>query len=326
MMHFDVFNGDADGICALIQLRLNSPKSAQLVTGIKREIDLLKKVSAQSGDEITVLDISMKTNRDYLLTQLKQGAKVFYVDHHQTGEIPQHPNLTALIDTHSDTCTSLIVNTCLQNRFALWAIVGAFGDNLDISAIALANQFSISTAQLEQLKILGVCVNYNSYGDRLESLTFAPDWLYQKMVAYSSPFLFMENEKEIYQQLLDSYHGDIAAARQLSPYIVQENAALYLLPNTAWAKRVIGTFSNELAQQNPHRAHALLLEKENGNFQISVRSALLNKNVAADELCSQFPTGGGRKIAAGINELDKAAFDEFVQTYLRHYNATLSTK
>ena len=35
-MHIDVFNGDADGICALIQLRLVSPMAAHLVTGVKR--------------------------------------------------------------------------------------------------------------------------------------------------------------------------------------------------------------------------------------------------------------------------------------------------
>ena len=35
-MHFDVFNGDADGICALLQLRQTFPDS-KLVTGVKRD-------------------------------------------------------------------------------------------------------------------------------------------------------------------------------------------------------------------------------------------------------------------------------------------------
>ena len=48
-MHFDVFNGDADGICALLQLRQTFPCDSKLVTGVKREIDLLRHVSVNDG-------------------------------------------------------------------------------------------------------------------------------------------------------------------------------------------------------------------------------------------------------------------------------------
>jgi len=41
MIHFDVFNGDADGICALTQLRNAQPREAELITGVKRDINLL---------------------------------------------------------------------------------------------------------------------------------------------------------------------------------------------------------------------------------------------------------------------------------------------
>ena len=50
MRYFDVFNGDADGICALHQIRLAEPAESELVTGVKREIELLKRVRAGSGD------------------------------------------------------------------------------------------------------------------------------------------------------------------------------------------------------------------------------------------------------------------------------------
>ncbi|RUM38930.1 MAG: acetyltransferase, partial [Desulfobulbus sp.] len=43
MITYDVFNGDADGICALHQLRLHDPRpDAHLVTGVKRDICLLE--------------------------------------------------------------------------------------------------------------------------------------------------------------------------------------------------------------------------------------------------------------------------------------------
>ena len=56
MAFYDIFNGDADGICALHQLRLSEPRRAELVTGTKREIRLVARCAPASGDEMTVLD------------------------------------------------------------------------------------------------------------------------------------------------------------------------------------------------------------------------------------------------------------------------------
>ena len=61
-MHYDVFNGDADGIISLLQLRLAAPKKAVLVTGLKRDIKLLDALNCSLGDTLTVLDISMRSN------------------------------------------------------------------------------------------------------------------------------------------------------------------------------------------------------------------------------------------------------------------------
>lgn len=44
MRSCDVFNGEADCICALLQLRLASPRDPELVTGVKRDIALLKQM------------------------------------------------------------------------------------------------------------------------------------------------------------------------------------------------------------------------------------------------------------------------------------------
>ncbi len=76
MADYDIFNGDADGICALLQLRLAEPRDAKLVTGVKRDIDLLKQVTAKAGDRVTVLDISMDKNHDALVSTLDTGADV----------------------------------------------------------------------------------------------------------------------------------------------------------------------------------------------------------------------------------------------------------
>ena len=49
-MLYDVFNGDADGLCSLQQIRLAEPADSVLVTGVKRDIALLARVPAGAGD------------------------------------------------------------------------------------------------------------------------------------------------------------------------------------------------------------------------------------------------------------------------------------
>src|SRR6476646_4542940 len=68
--HCDAFNGDADGICSLLQLRLDAPRESTLVTGVKRDIALLERIPAKRGDTVTALDISVDTNRAALLSLL----------------------------------------------------------------------------------------------------------------------------------------------------------------------------------------------------------------------------------------------------------------
>ena len=74
MRHIDIFNGDADGIISLIQLRLNQPKDSILLTGVKRENQLMNGFEFHSSDQVTVLDISMEKNQEGLQRALNIGA------------------------------------------------------------------------------------------------------------------------------------------------------------------------------------------------------------------------------------------------------------
>ena len=56
------YNGDADGICSMVQWGLVHGIDGQRVTGVKRDIELLKRVHPKSGDEIIVMDISLARN------------------------------------------------------------------------------------------------------------------------------------------------------------------------------------------------------------------------------------------------------------------------
>ena len=127
-MHYDVFNGDADGICSLVQLRLSNPKNSKLITGVKRDISLLKKISPVKKDSVTVLDISMKKNYQEVVDFLELGVEIFYADHHQSGDLLTHENFRFHINESSNICTSLTINKYLSGKYQEWAIVGAYGD------------------------------------------------------------------------------------------------------------------------------------------------------------------------------------------------------
>ena len=75
MAFFDVFNGDADGKCALHQVRLHCPRDAVLVTGAKCAIALLKNVEAHGGDTVTALDVCADESRSSLLSLLDAGVR-----------------------------------------------------------------------------------------------------------------------------------------------------------------------------------------------------------------------------------------------------------
>jgi hypothetical protein len=319
-MHYDVFNGDADGICALIQLRLAQPLESILVTGIKRDIQLLDKISVNQGDSLTILDISFEKNSHRVVEFLDAGATIFYVDHHLAGETPNHPSLQTIIDTDSAVCTSLLVNQYLEGKYPLWAVTAAFGDNLNTSAEKLASTLALRDSEVEKLKNLGIYINYNGYGSSVADLHFAPDVLYREMASYVSPFDFISDNRQIFAKLENGYQEDMAKAESIPPQFQSTVVGVYLLPDEAWTRRVSGVYGNLLANQNPTKAHAVLSCNKEGGYLISVRSPLNNK-VGADKFCSRFATGGGRKSAAGINHLPKVQLGEFIDRFNAFYAA-----
>jgi|TARA_B110000967_G_scaffold46271_1_gene46622 hypothetical protein len=320
MADYDVFNGDADGICALLQLRFAEPREAQLVTGVKREIDLLNRVYPKADDRITVLDISLDKNREGLNRALDVGAQVFYVDHHFAGSVPASASLKSLINEAPDVCTSVLINHYLRGAYRDWAVVGTFGDNLKHTAAGLIKNLNFSAEQAELLENLGIYINYNGYGASLEELHFAPDELYSLLSQYRSPFDFVSDNSENFQKLEQGYHQDIEAAQSTIPLVATDTIAAFVLPNESWARRVSGVYSNQLANDNPDRGHAVLTVKPNGNYLVSVRAPLNNKKGAA-VLCMQFPTGGGREAAAGINDLPADMLANFLDQFKHAFSA-----
>ncbi|MHB1402792.1 MAG: acetyltransferase [Thiobacillus sp.] len=318
MSIIDVFNGDADGICALQQLHLADPADSELVTGPKRDISLLKRVKAGAGDRITVLDIALSKNRDALDRLLEAGAHVRYFDHHQPGDIPTHPHFEPHIDTDANVCTSLLVNQYLQGRHLAWAVTAAFGDNLANAARQAAMPLDLSAANLTQLQSLGECLNYNGYGETLDDLFFDPADLYRQLRPFADPFAFIA-ESPAYATLKAGYQEDMARAVALSATEARASGRIFMLPAEKWARRISGVFGNQLAVESPTQAHAVLTAKPEGGYLVSVRSPLAARS-GADELCSQFDSGGGRRGAAGINHLPESELGRFVALFFKTFD------
>ncbi|MCH8545000.1 MAG: DHH family phosphoesterase [Alcanivorax sp.] len=317
-MHFDVFNGDADGLCALVQLRLAEPKASTLVTGVKRDIALLDRVPVDQATGVTVLDVNFGSNRDAVLALLARDVPLFYADHHNPGgDLPVHPRFTAMIETEATICTSLLIDRHLGGAYAAWATAAAFGDNMRAVALARCEAAGYSAAETERLEMLGVCLNYNGYGASVADLHFDPAVLFRDMVGYASPFEFMVGARDTWQQLEQGYQADMARGLETAPFYQDDHVAVICLPDAAWARRVNGVMGNALANRAPGRAHAVVTHTASGgsegagNLAVSIR-APLEKPEGADLLAKQFATGGGRKGAAGINVLPADQLDVFV--------------
>lgn len=318
MADIDVFNGDADGLIALLQLRWAEPRDSELVTGVKRDIQLLRKVQAGRDDRVTVLDISLEKNVDDVLRLLNDGASIFYVDHHRAGHIPNHASLLTRIDPSPMVCTSLLIDQYLNGRYRAWAIVAAFGDNLNERALQLAEQIGLSQEQTASLQQLGILLNYNGYGRVVADLHYHPNELYRALRPYTDPFELIDEADSVFRRLNAGYAHDMALASQSVPYRENSGAVMYLLVDAPWSRRISGVYSNELANSCPDRAYAVCTANGDGHYTVSVRAPVSNRQ-GADDVCRQFKTGGGRAAAAGINALPEAELEQFWSVFSHYY-------
>jgi len=312
-MEYDVFNGDADGICALHQLRLAEARpAALLITGVKRDVKLLRHLAGVEDADVTVLDISMDSNMEFVKPLVEKN-RIVYIDHHFAGDIPVSENLIAHVDTSPEVCTSLIVDRLLDGRFRAWAVVAAFGDNLHAAAQEAAKGLPLTSGEIDELRELGELLNYNGYGKTPEDLHFTPQDLYASIMPYDDPLAFFR-ESDTMATLRAGFADDMQKAREAAPSLDEDYGRVYRFPEAAWSRRVAGVFSNEKAREMESKAHALLVENPDSTLLISVRAPLVNRQ-GADELCRAFPTGGGRTAAAGINALPPEMVDDFLKKF-----------
>ena len=313
MTNYDVFNGDTDGIFAWHQLRLTHPRDAEIVTGVKRDVNLASKVNAEEGDLVTIMDVSHAKNRKDVQRILDSGAIIEYFDHHDPKELIEHPNITYHINTEPNISTGLIVNSHVNGQNQLWSIATAFGDNhLDL-AMSMAKSESLSDEQVLILKQIGLVVNYNSYGQTIEDLFYSPEEIAEAARACGSDIFKFLEQGDIFSTLLENFNADMSSAVCQEPFSISENGVIYTLPNEAWTHRIMGSFSNHLVSTNKNLACAIAVLNSDGTYRISVRSSINNPH-GAGNLCGNFG-GGGREKAGGINNLPASDMNTFKEEF-----------
>lgn len=309
--HFDVFNGDADGLCALQQLRLANPRESQVVTGTKRDQRLLPRVMANPGDSVTVVDLPVGPNHDALWGLLERGVCVEYFDHHRAAQVPEHCLLRMSLDPAPSVCSSVLVDRYLNGRFRAWAIVGAFGDNMVDSANALANSIGLDLGKTKLLRSLGECLNYNAYGESEKDLAISPEQIHRSMTTFTDPFEFIVRT-DIYVQLARYWAEDIMLADKVRPVLETEHLLVVLLPDAAWARRVIGAHANCLVNRHPKRVCISLVPNHGNGLTVSLRTPA-GSDISADQLARHYG-GDGRSNAAGIDNLPFADVSLFLRS------------
>jgi hypothetical protein len=176
----------------------------------------------------------------------------------------------------------------------------------------LAVDLGLSFEDRRRLQSLGESINYNAYGDSEQDVHMAPAHLYELLVRYPDPLLFLERER-IGQELDARRQSDLRRAQAIQPHFQNAHVSVYLLPDAPWSRRVSGSFINVLAAAHPQHAHALLTATALGDFVVSVR-APLSAPVGAAEFCRGFG-GDGRAGAAGIDHLPAHQLARFIESF-----------
>lgn len=334
-----LFNGDADGIVGQHILGLETGRPDLRITGRKRDIELLKRAPPLEQGELHVLDVSLRRNLDALNALLpvldRGGLRITWYDHHDPGEPPAHPALNLHINQAPETCTAVIVNAVLGRKQPLWAAMAAFGDNLPATASALASAGGASAHEAALLRRVGVLINYNAYGDEPGDALFEAVELAERMELCASALDFCW-EQSIIGPLAAQFDADRERFQELAPLVETPAAGAFLVPDQPFGRRYGATWANERVMQNPGQALAVLHPRKDGSYTVSIRAprdwrggvggvggvgiATGGKAApSAADLASEFPTGGGRKLAAGIDALPADLLERFTDRFQEFY-------
>ena len=314
-MYYDFFNGDADGMISTHMYRTFIPKQSKKFTGIKRDIKLLRHATRLTDSIITVFDVSLKSNGDYVERVLQNNNSIRWFDHHDPGDVDFGKKLSSRIDTSPECCTASLVDKYFDGLYRPWTVAAAFGDNLHEQANALNPNFN--SEQMDTLQKIGETLNYSGYGNTEQDLIAPTIDVYNDMAQYRNPFNYFRRSR-LFHSIHDQMLADKEQLDRSTVLFDEEFGMVVQLPDTVASSRYSGIYSNALAMNNPDKAFAILT-LNGDDFKVSIR-APINRPTGAVTLANQFPTGGGREKASGINVLPQDKIHEFYNHFKETFN------
>ena len=266
MTLFYAFNGDADGLCALQQLRLADPRDATLVTGVKRDIQLLRRVNAAAGDEVTVLDISLDQNRDDLLPAAGSGRFGSLFRPPLRGRAAAAPRTSRRTSRNRPTSARARWSTAISPA----AI--ARGPSSRPSATTCRSSPSrwprppASTRRRPPRWSGSASASTTTPTGMPSAISASIPRIWRSRCCRSRIPMEFVRRSPAYARLGARYEEDMQQARALKPARQVPGATMVVLPDEAWARRAIGVLANELTQAQPDCAIAILSPKAAGRL------------------------------------------------------------
>jgi hypothetical protein len=319
-----VFNGDADGLCAQHIYALERGLPAARITGWKRDVLLASRIPARGPARIRVFDISLAANLEAVVPLLRlDGVDVEWYDHHDPGDPPAHPRLAVHVNQAAGVCTGTLVDAALGRRQPEWAAMAAYGDNLPATAEGLLASAGTPPERRERIARAGLLLNYNAYGDRPGDVLFEPADLAERMQPFRSARDFAA-EDAVFAPLQARHDADRARFRDLDVLLDAASAQAFLVPDEPWARRYAATWSNERVRSEEGRSKALatLHPRPDGTYLVSLRAPRVPGKVppTVSGLAREFPTGGGRALAGGINRLPAEDLGRFLTRFAAYFS------
>jgi haloalkane dehalogenase len=125
----------------------------------------------------------------------------------------------------------------------------------------------------------------------------------------------------VFEELRNGWREDMNRALVIAPQSDSPHTALYELPDESWNRRVNRAFANHLAIRPPDRAFSVHAPSSRGGYVVSVRAPRAHAK-GADGLCREYPTGGRRHEAAGIDDLPEEALPAFILRFEAYFRRT----
>jgi hypothetical protein len=175
-----------------------------------------------------------------------------------------------------------------------------------------------TTSRLHVLRELGECLNYNGYGEQPRDLHFHPAELYRRLSAYARPLRFRRRKPGL---RATSKRGMPPTWRRRAPGRCACGASVRRGVCPA-GRRLGSPCLRGLCQRAGAKSSCARPCHPDALGQGALcrqRARADRQSPGADTLCLRFETGGGRKAAAGINQLAEARLDAFIDAFFEIY-------